>query len=307
MRKNNILFAIAFFLSGCASVKNCTYYNSDKVNKASYISTKLGDIFYRREGQGTPLIYLHGNLGTHKDFTLSPLKKLSESYSVIVIDRYGAGYSRRKEQRSISLEEHADCVAEVIDALELKKPIIMGHSYGGAVSLMFALRHSEKLSALTLLSPAAHDWEGEGVSEYQLLTSAIVGPILMETLFLPVASFAFDSALDAVFLPAEVPALYRNAVVETALVPDHFLASALDMQVVRAGLGTIAKNYDKITVPTVVVAGGQDTITPYWNHGKRLKEKLPRGEVFYLENAGHQVHFSHPDTIIEAIERLNEL
>lgn len=271
----------------------------------TFIEIEQGKIYYVRQGEGKPIVYIHGNLGTHLDFTLSPLAEtMPDSYSVVAIDRWGSGFSRRPEKQHVTLASHADTIAAVVDALNLDKPIIMGHSYGGGVSLMYALRHPEKLSGLVLLAPAAHDWEGEGVSEYRLLTRPFIGPLLMETVFVPVAALQMQSAFRAVFDPAPVPSVYLEQAARSARVPDHFIASAMDMQVVRAGLATIASQYSAIKTPTVVIAGGKDTITPYWNHGERLKNNLPNARVYLIPEAGHQVHFSHPHIVTEALEYL---
>lgn len=290
--------------SGCGSIASSCYFKTrERMN--TFVEIEQGKIHYVRQGEGTPIVYIHGNLGTHLDFTLSPLAKtVPGSHSVIAVDRWGSGYSRRPEKQHVTLAKHADIIAAVVDALKLEKPIIMGHSYGGAVSLMYALRHPEKLSGLVLLAPAAHDWEGEGVSEYRFLTRPFIGPLLMETVFVPIAALQMRSAFRAVFDPAPVPSAYLEAAARSARIPEHFIASAMDMQVVRPGLATIASQYSAIKTPTVVITGGKDTITPYWNHGERLEKHLPNARVYVIPDAGHQVHFSHPEIVTEALEYL---
>lgn len=271
-----------------------------------FVETKQGPVHVVKSGTGSqPLIYIHGNLGAHQDFYLSPLKELlAENYTVYALDRPGAGHSPRPARSSYTLQDHAEVISEVVTALNLDKPLIMGHSYGGAVAMMFALYYPEDLSGLFLISPAVHDWEGDGVSEFPLFTTPVIGDLLFETIFIPAGKLLSRPAYKDVFAPAEVPEDYFYISHRYALVPSHFRSAALDMQLVRPGLRYIAARYANIKIPAGVIVGGMDKITPYWNHGERLKKHLPDAIVKLIPEAGHQPHFSHPNEIVSLLDEL---
>ncbi len=87
--------------------------------------------------------------------TFVPLmKSLPPELHVIAVDLPGAGESDRDAQVSSHLSFISQCVSEVLDALELKTPMLVGHSHGGAVALHLAASKPERVSALALLAPA---------------------------------------------------------------------------------------------------------------------------------------------------------
>ena len=288
--------------SGCGSLYTDRFQFFRKPS-GQMVDTSFGTVHVVTHGTGpVPAVYVHGNLGTHLDFTMSPLAPLlEEQFTIYAVDRPGAGFSARDPNVKMTLENHADALHEVIQKLNLHKPLVMGHSYGGGVSLMFSLRHSESLSGLLLISPAAHDWEGDGVSEYRTFTTPVIGPLLRETILVPAGILLSRPAYRAVFNPADVPDAYFEESYRFSIMPSQFKSAALDMQVVRPSLAYISRHYTDIHIPVAVLSGAQDTITPYWNHGKRLKKHLPNGYVQLIEDGGHQLHFSHPDAARRAL------
>ncbi|MDO5759568.1 MAG: alpha/beta hydrolase [Bacteroidota bacterium] len=117
-----------------------------------YNTLKFKDkqINYRCEGKGEKtLVLLHGFMNN-----LSVWDKYFEAYKdiikVLAIDLIGHGESEVVQEVS-SMELQADMIKEVLDSLEIKKCVMVGHSMGGMVTLCFAEKYSEYLQGYCLL------------------------------------------------------------------------------------------------------------------------------------------------------------
>ncbi len=99
------------------------------------------------------LVLLHGLMGTAATFT-PLLEALPASLHAVAIDLPGAGWSDRNPLLSASLSSASGCVREVLAALGLDRPVLAGHSHGGAVALHLAASEPQAVRSLVLLAPA---------------------------------------------------------------------------------------------------------------------------------------------------------
>lgn len=110
-------------------------------------------LHYLKSGQGRPLLLLHGLVGSAQNWR-SNISVLAQEACVYAIDLPNMGQSDRIDGLDASLEATADFVAACMDALGLKIADVAGHSHGGAVSMMLAARHPDRIDKLVLFAPA---------------------------------------------------------------------------------------------------------------------------------------------------------
>lgn len=99
------------------------------------------------------LVLIHGLMGTAATF-LPLLAEIAEDRHVIALDLPGAGGSERDPKMGASLANATESVINALDALELERPVLVGHSHGGSVSMYLAALHPERTRGLVLLAPA---------------------------------------------------------------------------------------------------------------------------------------------------------
>ena len=111
------------------------------------------EIHWYEAGQGRPIIMLHGLAGNLRNFTYALTEKLDRDYRVIAIDRAGCGWSKRSKSESATLQEQARIISEFIEQEQIEKPLIVGHSLGGAIALALALEYKNQIAGLALICP----------------------------------------------------------------------------------------------------------------------------------------------------------
>ena len=174
-------------------------------------------------------------------------------YRTILIDRPGRGWSEREAGHDFaSPQRQADMVAQALGKLGVRRAIVVGHSWGGALATAFAIRHPELTAGLVLLAPTSHPWKG-GVSwYYTLATTPLIGPLFAHTLVLPLGALLIGNATASVFEPQTPPPSYvGRSATPLVLRPKAFAANAHDMTELKANLEKLVPLYASIRAPTV--------------------------------------------------------
>src|SRR5215218_10231710 len=171
-RRLTLLAAWLLPLLGCASVRTF-----DEVRKTvpedSFL--KIGDqlVHIEQAGEGEPVILLHG-FGASTYAWRNVMPALAAAFHVIAIDLNGFGYTQRpREFESYTREGQTALVLRVMDALGLDSAHLMGHSYGGGLSLFIASRHPERVRSLVLVDSSAPTYANDRRSR-----AASVKPLL---------------------------------------------------------------------------------------------------------------------------------
>jgi pimeloyl-ACP methyl ester carboxylesterase len=250
-------------------------------------------IHYVETGEGRPIVFLHG-LGAQLCHFSGPLfGEFGPGYRLIALDRPGSGYSRRVRGASGGLSEQARVVRRFIGELGLEKPLVVGHSLGGAIALTLAVEHPDAISGIALLSPLTH-MESALRPEFKALyiPSRLLRWIVSNTVAIP-RSFKFaEATLDFIFSPQAVPPDY---LVEgggwIGLRPSHFYASSTDFTAIPADLACIEARYGEIDMPAGILFGTADRIIAFAEHGAPMPERMENLDFEVIEGLGHMPHF----------------
>ena len=103
-------------------------------------------LYYIEQGQGQPLILLHGN-GENCDYFEHQIPCFSKSYRVIAIDTRGHGKSPRGE-KPFTIKQFAEDLYDFMDEKRIEKAILLGFSDGGNIALTFALKYPERVDKM---------------------------------------------------------------------------------------------------------------------------------------------------------------
>lgn len=252
------------------------------------------DLWYRVDGEGEPMIQLHGaGFGHHNFGPVSPL--LAEDFQVIDFDQRGYGQSDRPIQ-DYSMELWADDAAGLLDALEVPAAHIHGTSMGGMVAQTFAAKYPERTKTLIVNSSAAKlgessklilkNWVDIVRIDPEGLGSRLLAELLAWQCFSraymegPNVEEAIDGIATAMRDGNEVEIFASACEVIAAMDTTPFLA--------------------QIASPTLVLGGDEDVMTP-WDQGpagvgqQGIFEAIPGAKREIIEGAGHVTIWECPE------------
>jgi pimeloyl-ACP methyl ester carboxylesterase len=136
-------------------------------------------------GTAPPLVMIHGLGGNLMHFTYALADRLTNDFRVIMVDRPGCGYSERPDGAPADLTAQAATLAKFMREFGLKRPLVVGHSLGGALSLAIALDHPDCVGALALIAPLTHVAEVPDVFKGLFIRSPILRKVIAWTLATP--------------------------------------------------------------------------------------------------------------------------
>ena len=247
------------------------------------------------QGSGPTLVLVHGLGAQLRNFTYALVAQLAPNFRVICVDRPGCGYSTRPPNVPASLPGQADTIAKLIATLGLQKPIIVGHSYGGAVALALALNHPAAVGGLALLAPLTHAQDAApGAFRDLVIPSRGLRKLVAWTIAAPVSIAAGAKILDLVFRPDAVPADFATAAGGLlALRPGQFFAASSDLVSVNDDLPAMMQRYPSIRVPVGILFGRSDEILSHKEHGIAMQSKIDGLTVSVVEG-GHMLPLTAP-------------
>ncbi|MBU2866464.1 alpha/beta fold hydrolase [Pacificibacter marinus] len=250
-----------------------------------------------------PLIMIHGMSGSTYDMTHSLLPELENEFRVYIVDRPGFGYSPMLDHGE-DLQSQARAIREAVFALDSRKPIVLGHSYGGAVALAMALDAPETLAALVLLSAPSHQWAGAPVLLYRILTTPILGSIAAWLIAAYVPNSYIHTQIKAVFAPQPIPDGYIKTYQPIrALRPSTYVLNARQRIALKAQLADMEPRYPTIGLPVESVHGTADTTVPHLIHAIPLDNQMQVNRLVELGGIGHMPHHCALEDVEHAVYR----
>jgi pimeloyl-ACP methyl ester carboxylesterase len=258
--------------------------------------------YLERPGAEPAVLLIHGLPGTAADFNL--VTALLHGRRTIAIDRPGYGFSTGGY---FPFDRQLQAVQEVIEKLHLGHPILVGHSYGGAISLGFAERHPGAVRGLVLVDAAATCTRISGLEHAQtqllkVLNLPVVHQLANLTfsqLLLTVAAKQGDSEA---FHPVPVAPAHLHRVLALNMKHGNLQAIAGERLAADGVVEAIDRRLHAIDVPAIVIQGEQDQLVKP-QCGRRLAAELPDARL-EMVSGGHMAPYTHPQTIATAVQKL---
>jgi pimeloyl-ACP methyl ester carboxylesterase len=257
-------------------------------------------------GAGRPVVLIHGNPGSTQDWT-RVFGPLAASHKIIAFDRPGHGSSQRPKHGDTTVEVQAHLLHEALKQLHIERPIVVGHSWGGALAVVYAITYPKEVAGVVLVAPAAYE-SHDGVS---LLTSLPAVPVIGDAVnFVLTPLFAATvvrKELKKAFSPDPVPKNYLRSVLSEWTRSKKVKAYSLDEASLNDSLKKFSPRYSEITVPVSILAGDADLIVSEKEQSARLHQALPKSHLIVLPKTGHQIPFTRPQAVLDEIERVQRL
>jgi len=258
-----------------------------KVNNEEVFASTGGRPF----DQNKPLIiFVHGSGLTHMCWVLQTRYFAFHGYNVLAIDLPGHGLSEGNSLKSI--EDMADWISDVIDAVEFNEASLVGHSQGCLVTVECAYRYPGKIKTLSLVGGACSI-----PMNPELLTLAEKGD-----------SKAVNLMMDWAHGPSghfgghPVPGLYH---INTGSMLIHSKKIQDTLGVDFRACDNYKNGFEaakKLSLPTVNILADQDRMCPI-KEGKKLADSIKGCELYVIDNCGHMMLLEEADKTLKVLRK----
>lgn len=252
---------------------------------ASYAAT---EICYDDVGEGNAIVFLHG-FPHNRDLWMAQLRALQGQARCIAPDLRGFGGSRGRPP--YSMDQYADDVATLLDALGIERAVICGLSMGGYVAMAFWRRHRARVRGLILMDTrAGHDTPAARAKRDEMIA---------------LARAKGSGAVADAMITGMVGKRTREKCPEVVEEVHRMLASA-PLEGVIGALEALRDRPDStptlgtIDVPTLIIVGGDDVITPP-SEAAVLHAGIAGSTLEVIADAGHVSNVERPAAVNHVI------
>ena len=218
-------------------------------------------------GEGKPVLALHGWGGAIHSFWPVAEQLAPRGYQVHVLDLPGFGASELPPH-PWGVADYSRFVRCYLDSAGIERADLLGHSFGGRISLVLAAEHPDRVRKLVLASSA-------GIRATPGLRQRVRGA----------GARAIRTTLDQLGLNGLRESL-RRRYNERYASDDYLNAGALRETFLRVIDEDLTPYAERIQAPTVLIWGDQDADTPLWQ-GRRLEQVIPDAGLIVFQGAGH--------------------
>ncbi len=260
-------------------------------------------LHYIDQGQGPAIVMIHGLAGQLRNFSYAMLERLTPDYRVILVDRPGSGYSTADPGTTPGLIAQGAMIAELITTLGLDRPLVVGHSMGGAVALALALDNPELVRGIALIAPLTQMQDTVPDSFRGLArVPQSARLIFAQTIGTPLSKLTARHTLAMVFAP-EVPpedfGIRGGGLLSQR--PAAIATASAELFGANRDLRQMVPRYSELRVPTSILFGRQDAILDPGLHGHRLAAVVPHAKIDTIEG-GHMLPVTVPDATMRFVK-----
>jgi pimeloyl-ACP methyl ester carboxylesterase len=249
-------------------------------------------IHYVEEGEGEPIVFLHG-LGLDHTMFVAQFEDLPDSYRCIALDLRGHGHTASPDGRWTISDLAADVIAFIED-VDAAPCHLVGMSWGGMVAMQVAIDRPDLVRSLVLIDTSASAMaEGSVAAFRQLIETVEERGVTRETsdLLIPLTFGERYRAENEEGVAAQRSRLHD--------IDKHGFAEAMRSLSERPPL---TDRLGSIAVPTLVIHGEQDAAMPI-SEGEALASTISGAELVRVPGAGHATPIEAPDDVNAALVR----
>ncbi len=251
-------------------------------------------------GSGDPVLCLHG-LGASTHSWREFREPLAKQNKLFLLDFKGFGASPKPKDKHYAIKEHAESAYQFIVEHDLRNLTLIGNSFGGAVSLLVALRLCEEKSGrirrLILIDSGGYNQHLP--THLKMMRTPILGWLMVHLLPPKLAALTVlkDSYYEDSKITREQIEVYARPIADSG--GRHALLET-SKQIIPEDIDELIAKYPKITVRTLIIWGRQDKVIPIVI-GELLDEALPDSRLVVIDHSGHIPQEETPEAVVPLV------
>ncbi len=256
-------------------------------------------LFFRKSGEGQPLIILHGLYGA-SDNWISIIRSLSDHFTVYAIDQRNHGQS--PHMPSHTYEDMVEDLHEFIQQQNIQDPIILGHSMGGKTAMRFAIKYPEIVKKLVVVDIAPKNYSsyqnyGEVTSDHEYILTSL-------------KKIPLDEMKNRTEINKELEKYFKDERLSMFLMKNiksskgHF-SWKMNIDVLQKDLEQVMDGFDNVNTNNpqhaLFIKGGN---SPYINEDDTMliRKYFPSAELITIDGAGHWLHAEKPEQLLKTLD-----
>lgn len=265
-----------------------------------------GRLHFVEKGEGPTLLLIHGLGGNLHNFGYAMLDRLAQRYHVVAVDRPGCGHSQRDSDDMARLPNQAAMIADFVRRRGLEKPLVVGHSLGGAISLRMAIDYPELIGGLAMLAPlTAVQESAPAVFNGLHAPNPAVRGLIANTFAVPASIRNGAAVVGTIFAPEPAPEDFRTRGGGLlSLRPAAFYAASTDMHAVPLDIGAQQDHYTQIQLPMGMLYGDDDAVLVADKHIEAIQSVQPGLHLVRMSGVGHMPLVTQPDACERFIDEM---
>ncbi len=266
-----------------------------------HCSKKL-NLHYVDEGEGEPVLMLHGN-PTWSFYFRNMISELKKTHRAIAVDHIGSGLSSKPQDYSYLLEDHIRNLNRLVEHLNLKKITLLVHDWGGAIGLGWAVRNLERIKKIIITNTAAFPSQ-DIPKRIAILKTPFLGEKAIRSLNL----FAWPATFMATSKGLS-PAVKKGLLAPYTSPKDRVgiakFVKDIPLNLTHPSyksLESIGKQLQNVCCPILILWGMKD----FCFHEKFLKKWIsiyPHAKVEKFAQAGHYLFEDEPKATLSQIQQ----
>jgi pimeloyl-ACP methyl ester carboxylesterase len=317
MKRNKAAAALPWLAGGLAALAGAAVYNHVAARRAEVRHPPMGQfitidgvaVHYTDSGTetgGDTIVLIHGNGSLLQDFLCAGLvARLKETHRVIAFDRPGYGYTARPQDREWTAEAQAALLAAAARALDVSRPVVVGHSWGTLVALAWALDFPRDVKALALISGYYYPTLRADALALNMAKIPGVRQVFTDAWAPMQTRLVGRLALKQLFAPAELPQHFMDCMpLDLMLRPAQIRATADDGAQMPANVARLSQRYGALRLPISVIWGANDHLVGQNDHSARLVAEVASAEGVSTPDMGHMIHHVEPERMAVVIQNI---
>lgn len=299
-----VVFVLVVAVSYVKAMRNEARARADFPADGQLVDVDGQTVHVVQMGLGPDVVLIHGSGGNTRDMDFGLAPALAQNFRVTVIDRPGHGHTPAISPTGDTLADQARLLAQAAQKSGVEKPIVLGHSFGGAVALAWALEKTLPPSALVILAGASNPWNTPLPALYQATSHPIFGGFVRMMLSAWVSRAYVERSIAEVFSPQPAPDGYRDHIAAPLILRRSALrANGLQRRHLLTQITAQAPLYGGIKIPVEILHGTADRTVAFALHADPLSQQIPQSVLTALPGIGHMPHHSALDETVAAVKR----
>ncbi len=281
-----------------------------ELKNGSLIEVNGVNLFVKEIGSGEPIFVLHGGPGMFHDYFLPHMEKLAKGKKLIFFDQRGNGKSLMElNSQNYSIENLVEDIEGLRKYYKLDKINLLGHSFGGLLSMQYAAVYPERVKSMVLMNTASASSEYlmrsmmNKQNKYTKDDIAQIGAITSSKEFMS----ADPETVEKFFRVAEKYSVHNPKFLDTVFSTPFTSVTARNLLIISQLAQQLFANYDlfeklnKINCPTLIIHGEYDFIL--LESSRKIQENIKNSKLEILNNCAHYPFIETPEKLFSILEK----